>query len=344
MNRTIIFSSLLGLVLGATASTAHAELPLAQERIGRWQLTVFARPGGHCTLAVREADGAHLTLGIMNDQSWRLGIGASSWTVPVGAWAPITYRIDRNDRRTGNVASVSPASLVMPLPRDGALIDELGTGAVLHVDFNGETRPFSLAGLSAALPKLSDCARRYGNEARETPTPAVPAVKPLANIDAAHRETKTEAARWAERIVDDGTMPRVSPMTSDGMKLPDWGNFFRNAVAGWNNDEVLGRLEIYEPRRDALISTAVALYKSSLEKCSGDYTFRRLGRDDRVIGLYIDCVVASVRMPRAYVLFKDKNGFLYYASFASVNGDGGDDTGLVAEDFLRAGIGLLAQQ
>jgi hypothetical protein len=135
----------------------------------------------------------------------------------------------------------------------------------------------------------------------------------------------------------------VTALTPADMAEARWGGFFKSASAGWYGADFVGKLEIYQPRPIPLSETAAAAISASTKACDGDYTFRRGGRDDLAIGIYVDCQKGGQRLRRAIVLFKDKNGFLYQAAFVDMPGKPADGAELAAEGLRRAALKLLGR-
>lgn len=332
-------------VFGLMPGMAHAFLPLFEQRIADWVLIAHTASDvgsfTHCSLLKKTPDGTAVIFVVGPNGAWRLGLGGSSWTLPAGKTAPVVYRVDANAAQNGEAFSAGSKTIAVPLPGDGALFDQVAAGKVLHLEFKGESRRIDLDGAATTFPALLECVRQYRPEVVEAVvTKAPPAV---ADLRAATRQALAEAAGWARQISAEGGLSRVEPLTSEQMAEARWGGFFGKASAGWYNQDTVGKLDVYQPAPITLSNTAEKLIETSTRKCDGDYTYRRGGRDDQVIGIHLDCRVGGNFMRRGIVLFKDKNGFLYQAAFVSLPGQSGEDAERAAEDLRRAALALLAR-
>lgn len=347
MQRGVVLAGLCGLVLSIMAGTANAAafLPLFEQRAGAWVLTAYTRsdvgPFTHCTLRTRTTENVLLVFSIDRNQAAGVFVARSSWTLPAGRREPVAYQVDENDVLTGLAAALG-GGIVIPLPGDTPLFDQLSAGEVLRLELGDEIREFGLAGISSLLPSLAECVQRFRDDVIEALAPP-PQPTDAAETPTAMRNTAEAAARWARQITADGAMPRVRLLTSEEMAHSRWYGFFGNAAAGWHNDKVIGALEVHHPRALGLSDAADAWSEALLKTCDNDYIVRRKGRDDLVIGVHIDCMIKAQRVYRAAVVFRDKKGFFYLGSFHSIAGTPRDDTELAAEDLRRAALSLLAQ-
>jgi len=338
MQRSIIIALCWALAAGF-AAPAGASTVLYERRVGNWILSAMASETfDACGLSTFNGEGASLGLALGAEGQSEMSFRDSSWDFPDGPIS-LTYGIDKKPglQTQGYVAGGEMA--VIALRRDLLWFDQIAAGKSVYVRIQGEVQSFELAGLAPLVPVLFDCVKRYRGT-RIAPAP-LPAGQPALEMPVA----KAQAVRWVERLAAEGAMPRATLLTAEDRADPRLRSFLGAAPAGWQNREIgmVGRFEIFMPHPDALSDMAWELIERTTADCDGDYAVTRGGRDDGVIGIYIDCNVEGKRLRRDFVLFKDRNDYLYWASFVGSRPDRAGDVDLVAEDFRRAVVALLAQ-
>ncbi len=338
MRRPVIVA-LCWVVLAAFAAPSGAQTVLYERRVGKWTLSAMAEERfSACGLAVFNDRGTSLGLALHGDGTGEISFRNSSWDLPEEGIS-LTYGIDRKPGLQTRAAVRAGEMAEVALRRDVLWFDQIAAGRSLYVRILDEVHAFDLAGLAPLVPILFDCVKHYRNE-RVAPA-LVPAVRPALGIEAA----RAQAMRWVERLAAEGAMPRGTLLTSEEKADPEMRAFLEDAAIGWQNRaiEMVGRLAVLMPHPDPLSTMAWDLIERSTANCDGDYTVIRGGRDDGIIGIYTDCNIKGKRLRLDYVLFKDRNGYLYWASFVGTRPDRAGDIDPVAEDFRRAAVALLAR-
>lgn len=336
--RHAIIVALCCVVLATLAAPAEALTVLHQRRTGGWTFTAMAKETfSACGLSIFNDEGASLALALLADGAGEISFRDPSWDLPESEVA-LTYWIDRKPGLQAQ-ASVADGMAIVVLRRHDLWFDQIAAAKSLFVRVRGQVQSFDLAGLAPLVPALFDCVALY-RDLRIAPAP-IAAAHPELEMPAA----KAQAVRWVERLAAEGAMPRATLLTSAEKADPGIQSFLGAAAIGWRNQamDMLGRLEVFMPHPQPLSVIAWDVIEGTTADCDGDYTAKRGGRDDGVIGIYIDCAVEGRRLRRDFVLFKDRNDYLYWASFVGTRPDGVGDIDPVAEDFRRAAVTLLAQ-
>lgn len=327
-------------LLGAGAASAVADTMLSERRAGKWRLSAIATDVfSACGLTTPNDEGASLALVLLADGTGEFSVRHPSWEL-AGNLVSLTYGVDNKPglQEQANVMASDMAGGA--LKRDILWFDQIAAARSLYVKMRGRTHRFDLAGLPTLVPALFDCVERH-RDVRILPAP-MPAASRPPEIGA----VKARTVRWVERLAADGAMPRATLLTGEVRADPALQPFIRDAVAGWQNPGIgmIGRLEIFMPNPASLADLAWEVAERATDACDGDYTATRGGRSDGFIGVYVDCSVDGKRLRRDFVLFKDGNGYLHWATFVGSRPDRAGEVDLVAEDFRRAAVALLARQ
>ncbi len=340
--RATIAGLFWAVILMLQAAPAQAQTPIVEERIGNWTLQAFfdgAFGAGGCQVYTHTGKATALGLTLLANGAGHVQFRDPSWRLPENQ-VSLAYGIEKHRGLRTQAKVLEGDTAVVALRHDFLWFDQIAGGEVLYLVIQDDVYSFPLAGLAPLVPKLFECVQRYRDE-KIAPAPAATTTPPQVDLQAA----KAQAALWVERLSAEGAMPRVGSLTSADSADPRARHLVKNGVAAWQNGEagVSGQLEILPPRPEDVDLMARGLTAFLVRSCEGDYRMTRGGRDDSVIGVYVQCRVNGRPERRDLVLFKNSDGYLYRAAFIGEKADRADDTDLVAEDFRRAALKLLGR-
>ncbi len=157
-------------------SAASAAGPIRKFQVGFWSGGAYTddRTGGftHCSAGVAYDSGINLFVLLTAGNQWWLGFINPRWNFDPSSQLPVGLRLGRGPRLSITGTVPSREVVLVPLPDDLHLIDQLSHSSELNLVAERQSFFFRLNGTQAVTAELNNCVQR--SVALESHTPAVP--------------------------------------------------------------------------------------------------------------------------------------------------------------------------
>lgn len=332
--------------LGSPALAQNTEI--ASIRHNGWFLASYRAQNtgqfSHCAANVSYNSGITLFFSINNRTVWNIAFSNRAWNLNKGDTINLQYYVD-NGRPNAGTANVSgPDFVVLTLPDNAQLFQQMRAGQILYVNAAGQSFQFRLDGSSVVLQALLRCASSGGAdltaqaqapqrapapppvaEARPAPSPAPPAVVPRATT----ADQRLEATQFAANLLAESGMRGVRLLTSSELRSSGLPPFFQSSDVVWRADGVIGSLRVLSRRQETnLDAMAAELIADDARSCRGEFVTGRTADPDlpdiRRVQTY--CSNAGGQPASfAYVLLPLPGGLIYQLSTVGRSATGQPD-------------------
>lgn len=295
LERSMRWIAVLTLALCFGSASANAQpVMIAQERFGGWSLQSFrSSPTGqfsHCAASASYQSGITLLYSVNSRIEWSMGFASDRWNLQQGARIPVEFAIDGLPSRSATGTAVNSRHVVVPLPDDAQLFQQMRGGNRMIVAGAGETVPFQLTGTSVVLAALLRCANDSGRSivlnapqpasrpnVAVNPAPPAPPQQP-AGVTA---DMRLEATQFVANLLSQAEMRGFRLLTSSEIRSANTSTFVRSSDVAWRGDTAAGTLHIH-PNQDprSLDRLAADIIASDARACPGEFLTGRTADED----------------------------------------------------------------
>jgi hypothetical protein len=221
MIRALVAAFWSAIALVVVPQLAQAEFKKVEERpVGRWTLTAIVETGtdyAMCLVTSLNDLGEHLNIVVERPKHlWSLAFAGRDVRLRDGVASDfeVTYAIDDNEPRRVQAIPSATGRVFVQLGQDVALMEPVRRGGRIAFETADGTHAFSLAGSSAALDALSDCAMRHlgfteiktpSDPASAASTSAPASAEPFPQSTIAPQEPETAA--HASKTLEERDLP-----------------------------------------------------------------------------------------------------------------------------------------
>lgn len=269
---------------------------IASSRFEGWHLSSYrsATTGQftHCAASAHYNSGVSLLYSVNHRFDWNMGFASNSWNIQTGTQVPIVYAIDALPPRTATAIAVGNNHVVVPLPDDPRLFQQMRAGLRMTVTGAGQTLTFNLTRTSLVLATLLACANDNGRSI-QVQVPMSPGPQPAPSspqVATAPRSTvgvtpdmRVEATQFIANLLSQANMRGFRILTRTELEGGQVSSFIRTSDVVWQGEGSFGTLHIYpnlEPRElDRLTADIIA---SDARACTGEFITGRTSDPEMV--------------------------------------------------------------
>jgi len=230
---------------------------ISSSRFEGWELTSHksATTGQftHCAAMARYNSGVDLLYSVSHRFDWNMGFASNSWNLQQGTQVPIIYAIDSLPPRAATAVAVSNRHVVVPLPDDPRLFQQMRAGLRMTVTGAGQTLTFNLTRTSLVLATLLACANDNGRSVR-VQAPSSPAPQPVPSgpqVATSPRGTagvtadmRIEATQFVANLLSQANMRGFRILTRTELQSDQLSSFIRTSDVVWQGEGSFGTLHI----------------------------------------------------------------------------------------------------
>jgi hypothetical protein len=242
-----------------------------------------SRQFSHCAATASYRSGVNLMFGISPNFTWRIGFSNSDWNLRPGQLIQVNYQIDRFERRSGVAEALQKDLVVLHLPNDANLFQQMRMGERVVFSTESQSYTFALTGTAVVLQSLLNCARDRGRIAIAAPAPPQqphPTVPP-ASTPTQTAERRLEATQFVANLLSDSGLRGYRIMTSTEQRREEMPPIVKNADVAWHGDGTFGTLMIISPPHAANLDTyASDLIGADARDCPGEFMTARVPDPD----------------------------------------------------------------
>lgn len=283
-----VFISFLMFSFSATAQT------IASARFEGWHLSSHrsATTGQftHCAASARYNSGVSLLYSVTHRFDWNMGFVSSSWNLQTGTQVPIVYAIDALPPRAATAIAVNNHHVVVPLPDDPRLFQQMRAGLRMTVTGAGQTLTFNLTRTSLVLATLLACVNDNGRSVQvQVPSPPTPQPVPAApQVAISPRGTagvtadmRIEATQFVANLLSQANMRGFRILTRTELQSDQLSSFIRTSDVVWQGEGSFGTLHI-RSNLDAreLDGLAAEVIAWDARVCTGEFITGRTSDPD----------------------------------------------------------------
>ncbi|WP_270934426.1 hypothetical protein [Falsiroseomonas oryzae] len=345
------FARVLPIAFAVAAPLAVEAAEIRSARFQNWTISSHSsdRTGqfSHCAANASYRSGIVLLFSINENQQWTIGFLSRNWNLRPGSEIDLTYFVDNRPPRPGVARALDANLVLMPLPPENSLFQQMRAGQVLTVLAAGQTFQFSLTGTSVMLQTLLDCSRSRGNITVAVPQPAPPqAPTPTQSAQPRDRppstssaERRLEATQFVANLLSDSGMRGFRIMTTSEMQREDTIPHIRAADVAWQGDGTLGTLHVLSgPAAGNLDRQASEIIASDARDCPGEFMTARVADAEmrNVRRLMTFCTIRpNESLALHYMLLPMPGGIAYQLA---IIGRAGRDAASVEDQRLRDAV------
>lgn len=294
---------------------------IARERFGGWSLSSFREASSgqfsHCAASASYQSGVTLLYSVNNRFEWNMGFASDKWNLQPNTRIPIAFAIDGLPARNVVGTALNNRHVVVPLPDDTQLFQQMRLGNRMVVSGGGETVSFQLTGTSAVLATLLRCVNDSGRtisvaapqaaprpNMAGTPAPMQPGPAPAPQSAAVTADMRLEATQFVANLLSQANMRGFRILTRSELQSTTTSDFVRRSDVAWRGDAAFGTLHII-PNQDprSLDRLAAEIIASDARACPGEF----------VTGRTADEEMTNVRRLHTFCAYSDGNiGTLTY--------------------------------
>lgn len=289
----------LAIVSAMTLSAAAHAQPniIASSRFQAWSLSSHRSDAtgqfNHCAASARYQSGVMLLFAVNSRFEWTMGFASNDWRLQPGARIPVTFAIDGLPPRSATATAVNSGQVVVPMPDDPQLFQQMRAGHRMVVVGGGQTVGFNLTHTSVVLSTLLRCVNENGRsitvqapQAAPRPsiaaTPSTPRAEPTAPPSgAASAEMRVEATQFVANLLSHAGMRGFRILTRSDLQGDSVPPFVRASDVAWRGETSVGTLHIHpnvDPRDlDRLAADIIA---ADARACPGEFITGRTADPD----------------------------------------------------------------
>jgi len=269
---------------------------IASSRFDGWELSSHrsATTGQftHCAASARYNSGVSLLYSVSHRFDWNMGFTSTSWNLQPGTQVPVIYTIDSSPPRAATAIAVNNQHVVVPLPDDLQLFQQMRAGLRMTVTGAGQTLTFNLTRTSLVLATLLACANDNGRSV-QVHAPSLPAPQPVPSAPQVAAPSRTppsvtadmriEATQFVANLLSQANMRGFRILTRSELQSDQISSFIRTSDVVWQGEGSFGTLHIrpnLDPRElDGLTADMIA---SDARVCTGEFVTGRTADSEMV--------------------------------------------------------------
>jgi hypothetical protein len=258
---------------------------IASSRFEGWDLSSHrsATTGQftHCAASARYNSGVSLLYSVNHRFDWNMGFASNSWNLQTGTQVPIVYAIDALPPRAATAIAVNNHHVVVPLPDDPRLFQQMRAGLRMTVTGAGQTLTFNLTRTSVVLATLLACANDSGRSVQvQVPSSPPPQAVPVGpQVATSPRGTtgvtadmRIEATQFVANLLSQANMRGFRILTRTELQSDQLSSFIRTSDVVWQGEGSFGTLHI-RPNHDVreLDGLAADVIAWDARVCAGEF-------------------------------------------------------------------------